>query len=602
MSTASTPFDQFVEMEDGRKGFQPRPSHILYAGVFLGFFTAAFGYAVFHTGGVEFSDWNISLLILGIAAILYLLATRSLPPASSLAPWLAWPVLFFPTYIALQLIPLPLWLLGLLSPERAALTDSLSKLIGTSGFAPLSIHPAVTYGFLLTTVAYTVTFLLIREVTSRLMYSRTWAPAIPLILISAIEAAIGLLQAAEGGDVQGTYGSFDHFAGFLEMALPFAVAYSILLIRSEGVLTSFRFLNALKVCAAFLAVVLILLAVLYSTSRMGVVASFSGLLAMGAFAMHTREAKVWKKITGVTCLVVIVVLVVTYFSPDTLITRFGELLADKESRWPIWRDTLHVIAAFPFFGCGLGNYGTAILRYQTTDLQADYNYAHNDFLQFASELGLVGFLILTSLILAICCAAVRATNRATDRPTRYLGLACLGGLVAIGLHSLTDFNMYIPANALVLVWISGISTGLPSGSQHDASHRFLTRVLLRRITFALACFLLAYASAWSVFEAAFKSDVSAERMFCRFGICDTNAVLAAETLKHGGTIAAVPESELARALQRDSAAPLRWCDLGDALLKTENFGQARYCFSNALKLAPYTPPVLMRAANFYYAL
>jgi hypothetical protein len=33
----------------------------------------------------------------------------------------------------------------------------------------------------------------------------------------------------------------------------------------------------------------------------------------------------------------------------------------------------------------------------------------------------------------------------------------LGALFAIGLHSLADFNLYIPANALTLAWLSGIA-------------------------------------------------------------------------------------------------------------------------------------------------
>ena len=33
----------------------------------------------------------------------------------------------------------------------------------------------------------------------------------------------------------------------------------------------------------------------------------------------------------------------------------------------------------------------------------------------------------------------------------------LGAFVAIGLHSLVDFNLYIPANALVLAWLAGVA-------------------------------------------------------------------------------------------------------------------------------------------------
>jgi hypothetical protein len=44
--------------------------------------------------------------------------------------------------------------------------------------------------------------------------------------------------------------------------------------------------------------------------------------------------------------------------------------------------------------------------------------------------------------------------------SRCVALACVGSLVAILIHSLVDFNLYTPANAMALAWISGIVTGL----------------------------------------------------------------------------------------------------------------------------------------------
>jgi hypothetical protein len=39
-------------------------------------------------------------------------------------------------------------------------------------------------------------------------------------------------------------------------------------------------------------------------------------------------------------------------------------------------------------------------------------------------------------------------------------VACAGALAAILLHSLADFNLYIPANAMLLAWIAGMTAGL----------------------------------------------------------------------------------------------------------------------------------------------
>ena len=69
-------------------------------------------------------------------------------------------------------------------------------------------------------------------------------------------------------------------------------------------------------------------------------------------------------------------------------------------------------------------------------------------------------LIAAALMLAILAKAVRAALRNSDPNSRCLALACVGAIVAILVHSLVDFNLYIPANAVLLAWISGISAGL----------------------------------------------------------------------------------------------------------------------------------------------
>jgi hypothetical protein len=53
------------------------------------------------------------------------------------------------------------------------------------------------------------------------------------------------------------------------------------------------------------------------------------------------------------------------------------------------------------------------------------------------------------------------------------------------------------------------------------------------------------------------------------------------------------------ALKRDPASPLRWCDLGFALLDSGAKGQAGTCFEQALKFGPSAVTSLSYAAQFY---
>ena len=87
--------------------------------------------------------------------------------------------------------------------------------MATGAFAPISISPETTFAHLLRTIGYVLVFLLVREVAAR--SRRPWVAAIPLMAIGALEGALGLSQRADGGMVSGSYWSWNHFAGLLEM-------------------------------------------------------------------------------------------------------------------------------------------------------------------------------------------------------------------------------------------------------------------------------------------------------------------------------------------------------------------------------------------------
>lgn len=97
-------------------------------------------------------------------------------------------------------------------------------------------------------------------------------------------------------------------------------------------------------------------------------------------------------------------------------------------------------------GVGMGGYETAFLRFRNVAPMNTVDYAHNDYLQYLAELGLVGFLL-----------ALGVLGRCLYRMGLGLERSRLVA-AAMGVHSLFDFNLYIPANALVLAWILGMAT------------------------------------------------------------------------------------------------------------------------------------------------
>jgi tetratricopeptide (TPR) repeat protein len=57
-----------------------------------------------------------------------------------------------------------------------------------------------------------------------------------------------------------------------------------------------------------------------------------------------------------------------------------------------------------------------------------------------------------------------------------------------------------------------------------------------------------------------------------------------------------------QALLEDPSFPYRWADLGEALNEDGRSAEARYCFDRAVALAPASPEIAMRAANYYFGI
>ena len=127
------------------------------------------------------------------------------------------------------------------------------------------------------------------------------------------------------------------------------------------------------------------------------------------------------------------------------------------SRALIWADTVRLVGAYPVFGCGLGAYESALQPYKTVAPLLTVDYAHNDYLQLLAELGVLGFAPLLFLVAVIYRRALRHATRLVRGPDAYLALATAGGLTAIAIHSLADFNLYIPANAMAAVWLGALA-------------------------------------------------------------------------------------------------------------------------------------------------
>jgi O-antigen ligase len=254
-------------------------------------------------------------------------------------------------------------------------------------------------------------------------------------------------------DASGTYVNRNHFAGFLGLTLPFALGFALTQPRRNaprGIagdsLLPRRAFWLFVTSVFFLSVVL-------SKSRMGIVACSGGTLAVAALRAGLGENRK-PVVKTIAALMVIAFALSAWVGAGPALDRFGAL--DREfaqqgrGRWEIWKDTSRLIAERPWLGSGLGTFGVAYTAVQTTFLDRFVHHAHNDYLQVAAELGIPGAVLLFGTLGGVAWRTARILQQPVKESDPAVALGVVGALTAFLLHSLTDFNLYIPANALTL--------------------------------------------------------------------------------------------------------------------------------------------------------
>ncbi len=158
------------------------------------------------------------------------------------------------------------------------------------------------------------------------------------------------------------------------------------------------------------------------------------------------------------------------FSTSWLVQSRFESLLNAEARSGFVEAAIRLFQTQPMFGVGPGMFRYAARLYRTGMVPNDPVYAHDDWVQFPAEYGIVGLAILLLALavtlvagvrsfLALVAVAAKDTGSALSSSAGFtVGAVC--ALVAFAVHANFDFNMHVPANALLAAAMMGVLIGV----------------------------------------------------------------------------------------------------------------------------------------------
>ncbi len=251
----------------------------------------------------------------------------------------------------------------------------------------------------------------------------------------------------------GTYICPNHFAGFLDMVLPLALAFAV----------AGRLKIPLKILLGYAALMMVGgLAV--TLSRGGWLASTAALAGLVGVLFWRRSFR-WPALAA--GLLVVATALVLLSQSTTMHLRLQQIFPkNKETqsieniRFELWQPAVDMWRDHLWWGVGPGQFDARFPLYRPLIIQMRPEHVHNDYLETLADWGVVGAALVFAAWLLLYLGVGR-TWRFVRGAGRDLGgnqsnkfaFVCGAslGLGALLIHSIFDFNLHIPANALLAV-------------------------------------------------------------------------------------------------------------------------------------------------------
>ena len=484
----------------------------------LVFMPLAFG--VVHAWSEE-----IVIFLSGTIVICFLLKLLIYKNQRIIWTWAYVPLAVFLLLVIVQLIPLPVWLVAAVSGNTAQLKK---ELLGDLPDAhqilksmTLSFYPYATKHDLRLILALGgVFFVVLNEYYQPEKIVRLLKA---IVIISALIAVITLGQNLFGNgkiywlinnhnsrSYSGPFVNHSHYGQFMNLSigaalgLLFVKLYEIFHKRKLSLPDVLNYLSTSSSFSIWLLVAIIgmcIASVFISLTRGGII---SMLLAIGIITLIISSKQKLRSHGWVMVGTAIIAFIcVLYIGFDAVYDRMASLRnihEAGENRFQMLKDTTIAWSKFPALGTGLGTYSVVYPMFDDSHITALATHAENEYAQTAEETGLAGFSLLLIFGIIVVTSFLRNIRR-QKLPIQSAAYGLGFGLIAILIHSFTDFGQHLPANAFLSIIFCALLISMSRyGKVGNYSLRIYTPFKNRFVTLTLLL-LFCGVFAWSLFGA-----------------------------------------------------------------------------------------------------
>ncbi|HEX3799747.1 MAG TPA: O-antigen ligase family protein [Verrucomicrobiae bacterium] len=261
------------------------------------------------------------------------------------------------------------------------------------------------------------------------------------------------VETSYAGRGRGTFIYPNHLAGFLEMLFPIGICYVVM-----G-----RLGHVTKIFLGY-AVVVMLAAIGVTLSRGGWLATSLELMLLCGLLLAQRDFR----LHGFVMLALLVVgaaIVIPSVVVHTRIARTVQSGKPDDLRLALWQSAAEMWRDNLLWGVGPGHFDYRFSAYRPVVVQLRPDRVHNDYLNALVDYGIIGTAIVAVAWILLAWGILKTwrtvrggrddfSRKKSNKFALLIGASV--GLVGILFHSLLDFNMQLPANAILAVTLMAL--------------------------------------------------------------------------------------------------------------------------------------------------